>query len=38
MNDTYTLAYSGSEIDNKLANTYTKTEIDNKLSNIYTKS
>ena len=35
MNTTYTLAYTGSEIDNKLNNTYTKTEID---SNIYTKT
>lgn len=46
--NTYTLAYTGSEIDNKLNNTYTKTEIDTniytkvqidtQLSNIYTKS
>ena len=35
MNDTYTLAYSGSEIDNKLANTYTKTEIDSLLNEYF---
>ena len=34
----YQSIHTGTQIDNKVDNTYTKTEIDNRLSNIYTKS